>query len=458
MAALCTALMLVAGCLSVAGEVWHGLLSLPGSKLTLVVRSDGKAATLDVPEQGAKGIPLTRFEVRKGVLRFEARSIGASFEGQLNESGTRAAGKFRQGGLELPLTMQKGEPNLQPPRRPQTPRPPFPYDAEEVAFDNPEASGVRLAGTLVKPKGEGPFPCVVMVTGSGPQDRDQTILDHKPFAVWADALAKAGVASLRCDDRGVGKSTGLFSTATSDDFASDARAAVAFLKTRKDIDAGRIGLMGHSEGGLIAPMAAADHPDVAFVVLLAPPAVPGRDIVVVQSRLIAEAEGAKPEDAAKAAELTDKLVGAILSEEERDKAAERALAVYREAVAAMPESERASAEASMTRHVAQLNSPWMRRFLVLDPRPYLARLKVPVLAVWGEYDLQVPPSQSLPEARRALAANPRAELKVLSMLNHLFQLSASGRLSEYGRLEETIHEIALREVVGWVARTTGIRK
>ncbi|MFN3684366.1 MAG: alpha/beta hydrolase family protein [Fimbriimonadaceae bacterium] len=457
MARLLFAMGLLLACRLGAADVWHGTLSVGGGKLTLVLRAEGKTVTMDVPEQGAKGIPVTVFAIRKGELRFEVRPLGASFVGKLNAAGTRATGVFRQSGLELPLTLERGEPKIERPRRPQTPVPPFPYDVEEVQFDNPEATGVRLAGTLTKPAGQGPFPCVVMITGSGPQDRDETLFDHKPFAVWADALAKAGVASLRYDDRGVGKSTGLFTAATSDDFASDAKAAVRYLLSRPDIDRKRIGLMGHSEGGLIAPIAADGNPDVTFVVLLAGTAVPGREILVLQSRLIAEAEGASPEEARKAAELNEALVAAVLSEEDRDKAEQAALAVLEARIGEVPEKDREAALAARKRQVAQLNTPWMRRFLVLDPSEYLRRLKVPVLAVWGENDLQVPPSQNLPAAREALAGNPRAELKVLSMLNHLFQLSATGRFSDYGRIEETVNEIALREVVGWIVRTTGAK-
>ena len=450
------AALLAAFCLG-AAEVWHGTLSVGGSKLTLILRAEGKTVTMDVPEQGAKGISVTVFERRKGELRFEVRPLGASFVGKLSPAGNWAVGVFRQSGLELPLTLMQGEPKIEPPKRPQTPVPPFPYAVEEVQFDNPEAPGVRLAGTLAKPEGEGPFPCVVLITGSGPQDRDETLFDHKPFAVWADALARAGVASLRYDDRGVGKSTGLFSSATSDDFASDAKAAVRFLRSRSDVDPKRIGLMGHSEGGLIAPMVAAGNPDVAFVVLLAGTAVPGRDILVLQSRLIAEAEGASPEEARKASELNDRLASAILSEEDREKAEQAAAEALRAELGDVPESERAAVEAARRRQIAQLNTPWMRRFLVLDPRDWLRRLTIPVLAVWGENDLQVPPAQNLPAAREALAGNPRAELKVLSMLNHLFQLSATGKVSDYAKIEETVNEIALREVVGWIVRTTGAK-
>jgi len=450
------AALLAAFCLG-AAEVWHGTLSVGGSKLTLILRAEGKTVTMDVPEQGAKGIPVTVFERRKGELRFEVRPLGASFVGKLNPAGNRAVGVFRQSGLELPLTLMQGEPKIEPPKRPQTPVPPFPHAVEEVKFDNPDAPGVRLAGTLTKPAGEGPFPCVVLITGSGPQDRDETLFDHKPFAVWADALARAGVASLRYDERGVSKSTGLFSSATSDDFASDAKAAVRFLRSRSDVDPKRIGLMGHSEGGLIAAIVAAGNPDVAFVVLLAGTAVPGRDILVLQSRLIAEAEGASPEEARKASELNDRLAGAILSEEDREKAEQAAAEALRAALGDVPESERAAVEAARRRQIAQLNTPWMRRFLVLDPRDWLRRLTIPVLAVWGENDLQVPPAQNLPAAREALAGHPRAELKVLSMLNHLFQLSATGKVSDYAKIEETVNEIALREVVGWIVRTTGAK-
>jgi hypothetical protein len=254
---------------------WEGKLKVnAGIELRLVLRvekgNDGRlAAALASPDQGANHIPISSIDLKSDVLTFESKGIGAKYSGKKTKEGTAFEGRFTQGGLKLPLTLRKTD-KLSVAPRPQTPKPPFPYRAEEVSYEN-RAGGVTLAGTLTLPSGQGPFPAAILITGSGPQDRDETILGHKPFLVIADALTRRHIAVLRVDDRGVGGSSGSGASSTSEDFTGDVLAGVAFLKGRKEIDAAKIGLIGHSEGGLIAPLAAARSKDVAFIVLMAGP-------------------------------------------------------------------------------------------------------------------------------------------------------------------------------------------
>ncbi len=246
-------------------------------------------AALASPDQGANNIPISSISLKDNVLTFESKVIGAKFTGKKNEKGTAFEGEFNQGGAKFPLTLTKTD-KITERARPQTPKPPFPYRAEDVKYEN-KAGGVKLAGTLTLPPGAGPFPAVILITGSGAQDRDESMLGHKPFLVLADYLTRRGVAVLRVDDRGVGGSTGSIKTSTSEDFAGDVLAGLEFLKGRKEIDRKKIGLIGHSEGGIIAPIAAARSKDVAFIVLMAGTGLPGSQIVEAQGQLILKAGG-----------------------------------------------------------------------------------------------------------------------------------------------------------------------
>ncbi len=256
-----------------AEQAWEGKLSIgAGLSLRIVVHvgktSEGKlTAKMDSPDQGARGLNVDTITLDKTTLSFEMKTLLGRYEGKLNADGTEAAGTWTQAGNSLPLTLKKTDKATEL-RRPQTPKSPFPYNVVEVSYQN-KTGGVTLAGTLTEPEGPGPFPALILISGSGAQDRDETIFEHKPFLVLADALTRRGVAVLRLDDRGVGGSTGSTSASTSDDFAGDVLAGIAFLKARSEIDRTRLGLMGHSEGGIIAPMVAARSPDVAFIVLMA---------------------------------------------------------------------------------------------------------------------------------------------------------------------------------------------
>jgi len=349
-------------------------------------------------------------------------------------------------------------------KRPQEPKPPFPYESVEVTFEN-KAANATLAGTLTLPKGSGPFPCVVLVTGSGPQDRDEALLGHRPFLVLSDYLTRHGLAVLRYDDRGVAKSTGKFATATSDDFADDALAGLEFLKTRKEIDAKKIGIAGHSEGGLIAPMCAAKSKDVAFIVLLAGTGIRGAELLPIQSKLIAVASGTPEAEAERQAKESSAIFAMMVAGKSDSEVKEAIRVAVLKQLALepetkdLPEAERKKkADQLVEEQSGELFSSWFRRFLVLDPRESLKKVTCPVLAVNGEKDLQVPSLVNLPQIEKTLRDSGNKDVMIIEFagLNHLFQTCKTGSPTEYPQIEETFAPVALEGVTDWIRKHTGL--
>lgn len=428
---------------------WDGALSVGGTSLGLTVRveraADGVEAFLDVPAQNVRGLAVTDLSIDGGAVRFAVPVIQARFEGAASPDGTRWTGSWSQGGSAFPLILTRSEAEATPPEpdRPQTPAPPFPYAARDVTFAH---DGLTLAGTLTIPAGTGPFPAVVLLTGSGPQDRDSTLFGHKPFAVWADALTRRGVAVLRYDDRGVGGSDRGPLTATSEDFAGDAGAAIAFLASQAEIDPARIGLMGHSEGGMVAPLAVQNGAPAAFVVMLAGQAVPGADVITEQAARIAEVSGAGPDQVAQIRRIQGEVMAAVVRNKDDGPAAVRAA----EAVLIAAGQTEAQARAA----TPAFASNWYRWFAAHDPAPALRSLEVPVLAIYGAKDLQVPADQNAEALRRL---DPEAEVVVLPGLNHLLQTATTGLPAEYGTITETVAPAALAAVGDWIVRVTGAR-
>jgi uncharacterized protein len=430
--------------------LWYGVLKVGAIELRLgfqVEKKDDKlTAKMHSVDQTDTLLPAKSVEFKDGTLTIKLDTPKLAYVGKLQEDGNTIRGELEQGAkMKLTLTRVSKAPSK---NRPQLPKKPYPYEAEEVTFDS-KAAGVKLAGTLTRPKGDGPFTTVVMISGSGPQDRDETILAHKPFLVIADHLTRNGIAVLRFDDRGVGKSTGKFDTATSKDFADDVRGAVKFLKARKDVSS--VGLIGHSEGGLIAPIVAIDTPDVAFIVLLAGPGVPGDEIIVLQSELIALAMGETKEAVAKQTKLQKALIDKAKSGANAKEMEESALQLRKE----LPKDDQKEFDDNKEMILAQVktfSSPWFRYFLSYDPRESLRKVKCPVLALNGEFDLQVPPGQNLKEIEKALtvAGNKAITIKELKGLNHLFQPTKTGLPSEYGVIEETIAPVALEAITEWI--------
>lgn len=449
---------------------WTGALEVSGARLRLVfnISVDGagqRTATMDSPDQGTRGIPVAGAELKDGTVTISVPAIGGTYSGTMSADGASIAGTWSQGGGSLPLRLEKAAGPVSGPARPQEPKEPLPYRVEEVSYTNPEAPEVTLAGTLTLPPTGGPFPAVVLVSGSGPQNRDEELAGHKPFLVLSDHLTRQGIAVLRYDDRGVAKSTGSFATATSEDFASDALAGIAYLKGRAEIVPGRIGIVGHSEGGLIAPLAAAQSTDVAFIVLLAGPGVSGEEILYLQGELIARANGATDEQLAKSRRGQERSF-AILRDTPDSAAASAALeALALEDMAALTPEEREAAglpadtpdSVLVRRQISQVVSPWFRYFLRYDPVTSLRRVSVPVLAINGSLDLQVQPAQNLPPIREALqeAGNPDVTVLELPGLNHLFQEAKTGSPSEYAEIEQTMSPVALRTVGDWIVERFG---
>lgn len=443
--------------------LWLGTLSFGGADLRIVVKivktEDGRLkATMDSPDQGAKDIPVDSLSVEDDALFFEIRSVNGSYRGTFNPAAGEIEGTWTQGGVALPLNLKRVDkvPEL---ARPQEPKRPFPYLEDEVAYENAKAL-IKLAGTLTLPRAGGRVPAVVLITGSGGQDRDEAILGHKPFMVIADYLTRRGIAVLRVDDRGVGGSTGSLSTSTSKDLAGDVRAGIDYLRGRPEIDARRIGLLGHSEGGMIAPMIAADSRDVAFIVLLAGIGVTGEQILYEQGQLIARAEGT-PEDVIAGTLEFQKRTFALVKETADVKVLEEKLRplcldLYR----ALPEDQRkaiGSEDLWVKGQITALTSPWFRYFLTYDPKPALKKVKCPVLALGGGKDLQVPAAENLKAIEDALRAggNKNYTVRELADLNHLFQTAKTGGVSEYAKIEETFSPAILQIIGDWIMSVTG---
>lgn len=424
---------------------WEGSLRVGETALPIVIRvaqsPDGPVAVMDSPAQNARDIPVSGIAKLSGVVRFVVPSANGRFEGAASEDGLTWTGVWSQGSASLPLVLTRTAAItvVGGPVRPQTPTPPFAYIAEEVTFSN---AAITLAGTLTLPQGPGPFPAVVLLTGSGAQDRDQTILGHKPFGVWADALTKRGVAVLRYDDRGVGGSGGGSTEETTADFAADAAAAMAYLRTRPEIDAARIGLMGHSEGAATALIAIANGAPAAFVVMIAGPSVSGAEILSEQAREIVLASGGAAEQADQTRQIQARLMAAVVENKDDGPAATAAVAAQLVALGQTPEQARQAA--------VPMGWGWYRYFAAYDPGPTLSTLRTPLLALYGGLDRNVPAEQN----RAALARlKPDADIVVLPGLNHLMQHAGSGLPVEYGTIRETLAPEAIATVVDWVVRT-----
>ena len=332
--------------------------------------------------------------------------------------------------------------------RPQNPQPPFPYEAIEVSYEN-RAGGVKLAGTLTDPRGIGPFPAAVLISGSGPQDRDETILGHKPFLVIADYLTRMGIAVLRVDDRGVGGSTGSSTQPTIQDQAGDVVAGVEYLKGRPEIDGRHVGVIGHSLGGVIGPLAASRSRSISFVVMLAGSGVAGAQVLRMQEEMILRSAGADEATIARNRSAADAILTVIQSESDP----KAALVKIRTRLAAIKSP---MTDEAIEAQIAAIKAPETQSMLNYDPAEALRTLKIPVLALIGSKDVQVPPQQNLPAIRAALKAAGNTDFTVSEVpgLNHLFQKCVHCTISEYGVLEETFSPVALGIMGGWLMEHT----
>lgn len=434
---------------------WNGLLEVQGIKLRLVFNvsktETGYTSTMDSPDQGAKDIPVTATTFEDPKIKFEVKNIGAEYTGELKED--EILGTFKQGGQEFPMNLSRKEIEKVGAKRPQEPTEPYPYYSEDVTFKNSKAD-ISLSGTLTLPKKKGKYPVVVLISGSGPQNRDEELLGHKPFLVISDYLTRNGIGVLRYDDRGVGESTGDFNAANSADFATDVESAIEYLKSRKEVDKKNIGLIGHSEGGIIAPIVAAESDDVSFIVLLAGTGIRGDKLLLMQQELIWRAGGMSEAEIEKSVQTNKQHFELVVKSNDLEELKVDLTHSLNEMIAKdttqIPEGK--SKDEYVSELLGQVANPWMYYFLKYDPAPVLEKVDCPVLAINGEKDLQVPPKENLEAIKRALekGGNDQVTTKEIENLNHLFQESETGSPNEYASIEQTFSPVALEVMLEWI--------
>lgn len=462
-------LLMVSGSLAFAQNesgdlagMWLATLNVGGVEHRLLLKiqktADGYTAKFDSVDQGVKDLPIDSMSLNGNKMSFVAAQFGMTYEGTLNDKGDEISGTFKQGAGSTPMIFRRtAEAPMK--TRQQDPKKPYPYDEENVSYRN-ATDNVKLAGTLTLPRdGNGKHPAVILISGSGPQNRDSLIAGHRPFLLLADHLTRQGIAVLRVDDRGTGDSDlGSFS-ATSENFMGDVLAGVDFLKTRKEIDPKKIGLIGHSEGGMIAPMAAARSKDVAFIVLLAGPGQRGEDVVTTQTELMQRVQGTDPDTIAQGTALLNKIHTIVKIENDENRREQLVKEELARHVGPMSETQRkafAPLESSIRSLMPMFRLPWFRYFITFDPAPVLRRVKVPVLALNGELDLQVACKENLDRIAAALKAGKNKDVTVNSFpkLNHLFQTSQTGLPSEYMTIEETMSPQVPEVIARWILERT----
>ncbi|MBS7566364.1 alpha/beta hydrolase [Mucilaginibacter sp. Bleaf8] len=446
---------------SIAGN-WYGNLKVQGQALPIVfhITQTGNTYTTkwDSPSQGANNLDTKATTLKNNIIQIDASQYGIVYTGNFLPDSNKINGTFSQGGLSMPLvlTPNKQEAAAQKSdRRPQDPSS-FPYKQEEVTFINPKG-GNKLAGTLTLPANGKASKIVVLISGSGAQNRNEELMNHRPFLVWSDWLTRQGIAVLRYDDRGVNQSTGNFQTATTADFADDAEAAVNFIKSREDLKALQVGLIGHSEGGMVAPMVASRNKQVNFLVLLAAPGVPIDQLLIKQSADLLHARGVKDsiinldkgvkQTIYKAVKQYNNLPAATFKGK-----LDTITVTYLRKIDPQPVSDSIAYKVARKQYTDELATPWYRYFITFNPAQYLTQVKCPVLALNGTLDLQVDAGANLPGIKTSLqkAGNKKFETVPLPGLNHLFQKATTGDVSEYAKIEETVNPAALQKVSSWI--------
>jgi pimeloyl-ACP methyl ester carboxylesterase len=441
---------------------WHGALDIQGTQLRLVFHiektADGYATKMDSPDQGASGIPTDATTWKENTLTIKAAALGMEYNAQLKDG--KLEGTFSQAGMNLPLLLEKKAGDSKPKPRPQDPKD-FPYHQEEVAFFN-QKDDIKLAGTLTLPQDKKVKQVVMLISGSGPQDRNEELLggiNHRPFLVLSDYLTRQGIGVLRYDDRGVGESTGDRSVSTIEDFAEDAEAGVAYLKSRKDLQGVKIGLAGHSEGGMVGPIVAARNKAVDFMILLAGPGIPIDELLIMQSELVSRAAGAPAAVVEAGNKVNRDIYGFLKKNEDQsiDKLRPQVEKLFEKGLLYFPEEEQKKFKESgktFEKEAQTVLTPWFLNFIRTTPADYLSKVKVPVLALNGTLDLQVPAKENLAGIESALkkAGNKNVEIAALEGLNHLFQKATTGAPSEYGQIEETFHEPVMARMAHWIKK------
>lgn len=433
---------------------WHGLLDV-GQKLRLDLHitknGENYEGKLDSPDQGAKDIPATKVEFSNNLLVFEVKNLGVSYSGMLiNDT---VDGIFKQGGFSTKLLLSHSEVIVKKANRPQEPKGPFDYAEEEVSFEN-KVEKFNLAGTLTYPKGEGPFPAVILVSGSGPQDRNEEILEHKPFWVIADYLTKQGFAVFRYDDRGTEKSNGNFETATSFELCQDTESALDFLKSNPKINSSKICVAGHSEGAMIAGMLAARRKDIHAIILLAGPGIQGGELLLLQQFLINKANGVPDKSNRAMQRYNRKIYNLVIEKESLSEAKPILEKKIRKTFEKTKDSDLIgypTKEALIQESINTICNPWMFYFIKYNPKTDLEKVTCHLLALNGSKDLQVPPKENLGAMKQFIPKSDKSQVfKKLPNLNHLFQECQTGNISEYEMIEQTIQPDVLKILGDWL--------
>jgi alpha/beta superfamily hydrolase len=425
---------------------WKGSLITPNGKLDLIFtitsENNGIATKLDVPLQGAKGIPATSSVFRNDSVIIQYTVMRAVYRGVYNRDSLTLDGMWVQNGYTFALKLYPSKELMSAMKHPQEPLKPYPYNEEQIIINNAGAQ-IKLAGTFTWPKNKTNCPVAILISGSGPQNRNEELLGHKPFLVLADYLTKNDIAVLRFDDRGVGESTGSFTSATTADFGTDVEAALLYLQTRKEINKNKIGLIGHSEGGMIAPMVASRSKNVAFVVLLAGPGLSGAELLALQSTYLSRASGMDENQIAENMVINKKIYGLILSSSSG----------YVDSIKAELKRKGLS-NSNINQQLEVLESPWYKYFLGLDPVSYLSKTTCPLLALNGKKDLQVPYKENLEAIEKIMkqSGNKECQTKAYEDLNHLFQHCSTGLPSEYAEIEETLSTEVLKDIGDWISK------
>lgn len=420
-----------------------------------ISQSDGVyTAKMQSPKQSKTFLPVSEITVDGDQINMSLASFKINYTGKIE--GDKINGTFSQGTFSTPMVLEKKAYVEEELNRPQEPKPPYPYSVEEVVFKNPQAGGISLAGTLTLPNNIKNPPVAILISGSGPQDRNEELLGHKPFLVIAHHLTQNGIAVLRYDDRGVAQSEGTQKGATSADFATDVEAAISYLKSRNDVDQNKIGLIGHSEGGLIAPIVIANKEnDVAFFISLAGPGVRGDKVLLPQLRKSAELAGANPADLDFEMKMMQQLFDKIVASEKLTSAElnEELKNIINNIAEEAPTNLKAKYTDSFANTLSsQFSDEWMRYFLSYDPTNNLSKVTCPVLAINGSLDYQVIPEINLDGMKSAFAKakNKDVTIKELPGLNHLFQNATTGSAIEYETIEETFDPAALELMSSWI--------
>jgi hypothetical protein len=436
---------------------WQGNLEVqPGKKMLFIFNiseSEKELITkLDIPSQDLKQLQPKSTTFVDGNLMIDASNLGFKFNGKWDNTSGEIEGTFQEGLNTVPLILNKEEvvKQVNIPKRPQEPTKPYPYQVQEVKINNPE-NGITLAGTLTLPKvSSRKPPGVILISGSGPQDRDENFMGHRPFLVLADYLTRKGIAVLRFDDRGVGKSTGDFEKATTADFSDDVLSAITFLKNRTDIDTGRIGLIGHSEGAIIAPKVANTTDDLAFIIMLAGTGTLGKEVSLVQAM---DYRNFPVNDEKQYEAYVKKAIDIAASEKDSDVVKKELKSFYQnsELLASILPAN-IDKEEFIENLVKSRTNPWIRYFYNYDPTQEIREIDIPALVLYGSNDTQVPPKYHMKPVKEALRESNSKNHEVLLMdgLNHLFQESKTGHISEYSQIEQTISPRVLEKISNWI--------